>query len=239
MAAEATVRRVRRGAALAVVMAVATLAVWFVGLAGPAAACSCMANPPEPELDAMSEIVIVGRVTAVSGHESSPEPFDVAYEVDVEVVHKGDVPDPATLWTAGDSSACGIRLELGELYKLYPRRTTDGRLHVGLCDGHRPATDADLAPPTTTPTTSPTPSTTEPEPPATTTPPPSTTTLPPSSTTSTTSTTTPLDGDGDADEASVTIAEDGDDGLGLALPAAGAGAALSVLGGLYVVRRRQ
>lgn len=214
--------------------------MWFVGSADPARACSCIRPPDEATLDAAADTIIIGRATAVTEHEvAANRAPELEYTVQVEALHKGEIPQPVGLWTASDSAACGVHLDIGQLYKLYPRRTEAGRYEIGLCDGHRLATDADLEPVEPTPSTTGTTIGNRPSATTTTGPPvSSTTSIPPvlpSTSTSTTSTLPPLGSttipplDDDADNAAVDVGDNSDGDAGVLLPAVG-GLAVAAVG---------
>lgn len=149
--------RRRRGPAVALAVTAVVFTMWFVGSAVPAQACSCAVPPDEATRDAQAETIIVGRVASVTEHEGTDEATgEVEYVVRVEVLHKGEITDPVSLWTAADDGLCGVHLDVDLLYKLYPRRADDGRQRITLCDGNRQATQADLEPLELTPTPDPT-----------------------------------------------------------------------------------
>lgn len=224
-------------------MAVVAFAMWFVGSAGPAQACSCAAppddlDPAEQErlLDLEADTIIVGRAVAVTEHPGDdPAMGQLEYTFRVDVLHKGEITDPVSLWTANNGGMCGERLELDQSYKLYPRRSDDGRYRIGLCNGNRPATEADLEPidftPSTTATTGVPRATTSTGPPARVT----TSTSPPFGTsTSSSSTSVPatipsITTPPPSDDAAIAIDDDSDDdGTGVLLPAMGGLAAAAV-----------
>lgn len=230
--------RGRRGPSVALAIGLVAFAVWVTGAAGTAQACTCAQPPTEREVDRAAETIIVGRPAAVIEHDDTTE---IEYVVDVEVLHKGEITDPVSLFTPREAGHCGVGLAEGQLYKLYPRRGDDGRLRIELCGGNRPATDADLeplvldppAPPTTAPPTAAPPPTTAAAPSSST----LTTLVPPALSTATSASLlvpSTTGSTGPDDEAALAIDDDGDDdgdgfvaAVGTAVVAAVGGAVVS------------
>jgi hypothetical protein len=64
-------------------------------------------------------------------------PGETEYTFEVEATPKGAIDNPATLWTSDQEGTCGIGLDIGARYKLYPYLTEDGRYDISLCGGNR------------------------------------------------------------------------------------------------------
>jgi hypothetical protein len=115
------------------------LAVFLLGLAGPARACSCALLEPNQLLE-FAPMAFVGTVTgvpAVVGRGGG----SVAYTFEVETVLAGEVPSVVEVTTADNSAACGFEAALGTRMAVFATDEGNGVLGSGLCS----TTDADLA----------------------------------------------------------------------------------------------
>lgn len=115
------------------------LAVFLLGLAGPARACSCALLEPNQLLE-FAPTAFVGTVTgvpAVVGRGGG----SVAYTFEVETVLAGEVPSVVEVTTADNSAACGFEAALGTRMAVFATDEGNGVLGSGLCS----TTDADLA----------------------------------------------------------------------------------------------
>ena len=229
-----------------VVAAILAIGVVGFGAVQPAQACSCAVGGTQEERDAAASTIFVGSVLSEELHPgptdaSAQAPGEYEFVVDVEQTIKGEVEDPASLWTAEQGATCGRRLTVGDRYRLYPTRSSDGRLRIGLCDGTQdlgkgstappptPTTTTSRAPPSTTASTTAAPTTT------------SSTPDPEPSTSTSTSLETPAAGDA-APPPTITIGDEGggeDETLSPVLVAGGAAALAASAGAATLVSLRR
>ena len=106
-------------------------AVLALGLAGDAAACSCMEpGPPAQELE-NADAVFSGKVVKVEPFTEGFQKLRVTFELDR--VWKGLAEgDRVTLTTAADSATCGYPFEKGKSYLVYAYGE-EGELTGTLC----------------------------------------------------------------------------------------------------------
>lgn len=113
------------------------LAVVFT-VAAPASACSCVGGGDAAHAQ-RSAVVFAGEVV-----DRSRGDRQIAYEFTVDRVFKGDTTPTTEVWTADQSSACGLTdLENGVTYLVYASGGDTG-LATSSCSGTRTVSGADL-----------------------------------------------------------------------------------------------
>lgn len=125
---------------------IAGLLAWFVWVdPHTARACSCL--PPEPPALALShaDAVFEGRVLSLSAVAPEDAAFggELRYELELQRVWKGELPDVVVLTTPSSSAACGRSFEIGGRYLVYAARGQRGELADFLCSRTRRISGAD------------------------------------------------------------------------------------------------
>lgn len=135
--------------------ALLTLPVLVGGLllmtAGPAAACSCMAQT-EAEYAARADAIFVGRKVDLprpAGVGRQAEAGAVVIEFRVTQVYKGTVTDPQEIVTLPSGGTCGLELAGEGPFLVFAHKPTDNELvdadpsqYISyLCDGSRALAD--------------------------------------------------------------------------------------------------
>lgn len=111
-------------------------------------ACSCIVLTTAEKVDLAPAIFIGTVLDRRDSNEGGDVASDdaIAHTVQVSTVHKGEVTAQTQVFTARDSAACGVNLEVGTEYVFFLDQGSTGS--VSLCGGtaERPAfSDADLA----------------------------------------------------------------------------------------------
>lgn len=152
--------------------------VVFTATPQRADACSCVAPKLTDQL-ANSTTIFAGKMTAFERTKADDINSDVRFTFDLERTFKGESADVMTVWTGGNSAACGSNFEKGKSYVVFAT-TGDKGLRTGLCSGNTIATpgflaeiDAAMGTPTTPPPQEPPPSDPPPSDPPPSDPPPS------------------------------------------------------------------
>ena len=111
-------------------------------------ACSCIVLTTAEKVDLAPAIftgTVLDRRDSNEGGDVASDDV-IAHTVQVSTVHKGEVTAQTQVFTARDSAACGVNLEVGTEYVFFLDQGSTGS--VSLCGGtaERPAfSDADLA----------------------------------------------------------------------------------------------
>lgn len=94
---------------------------------------------PVADAVANADVVLRGAITGKDDPGGGFSGRRVTYAVSVDRVYKGTAAYTTYIRSAADGGSCGIEVEIGTTYLLFPRAEGDD-LVSGLCDGTTPAT---------------------------------------------------------------------------------------------------
>lgn len=118
-----------------VLVVLVMVAGFLVGVAGPAAACSCAVAKPK-ELVRGSSAVFTATATGVRVVEPMLDGGEVVATLRVDHVYKGSPGVRTQVRTRAQSAACGYQFAKGTRYLVFARKGKKG-LTTGLCSGNR------------------------------------------------------------------------------------------------------
>ena len=103
-----------------------------------ALACSCMNPGPPCQNYFQSDVVFVGTVRDIATVSGADRDSRVRVEFEDVSASRGAQGTELTVFTAGDSAACGYAFTPGERYVVYASRSKDGaRIHTSICSRTR------------------------------------------------------------------------------------------------------
>lgn len=105
----------------------------------PAAACSCVEQTPAEQVASADAVF----VATADGGPREVGGSTLAYELEVEAVHVGEVDAVVEVRTGRGDGDCGI--DLSGRHLVFAHRDDEGRLSTGLCSGTRPLADGEQA----------------------------------------------------------------------------------------------
>lgn len=124
----------------------------IVATAPPALACSCL-DMTNDEAVKRADVVFSGKVIAYQKPiKASPSMgIDlITWTFEVHNAFKGKVAKQQKVISPVDEGVCGVRLKVGERYKVYAKRRNNS-LETNLCSGTQQLADSATSTPSSTP----------------------------------------------------------------------------------------
>ena len=116
------------------------------GLAGPAAACSCLGPPSLEDQLTDREVIVLATVKSIEIHQDTGswgcDPW-LRVTLNATEYWVGEPLQELEILTPEDSACCGYHFEVGESYLVFADRSGEGYSETGLCIGNRKAAEAE------------------------------------------------------------------------------------------------